>query len=528
MLAPVRAHTARDAIRSHLELPKALSGWRSLGDGRSTDTFNQDHSRKLEKGVTIQLQRFAVFGLHGKFDVDIPIMDNRLILVGVNGLGKTTVVNLIYFLITEQWPKLIEADFERIEVTVNREPIILRRESVELRVAAGRRHRKLFTARISNSGFSRELINRLTNHSSFDHLLSASKSSTERLSKEMARELRIPFNYMQRIVSDLRDFDAPDLFTAIEDDPAMIQFSEAIRASGGAQTIYLPTYRRIEQDLKAIFSDLNDEDLRRITSRTEDSPLGANGNVEIVNFGMQDVEEKISSELMSIRERTRGQLSSLTSQYLIDIIRNRADSISLEIFDKINDADVSAVLNRVEDNSLSPTDKEEVKAAIGRIKAGKQGDVRDKYLAYYFSRVMDIYINLYESEEGIRKLSETCNRYFEGKRLTYDDTTFSASISDTDGGPLDWRMLSSGEKQVASLFTHLFLSRLDSHAVIIDEPELSLSVPWQKTLLPDILASQKCEMLIAVTHSPFVYANELDKYAVDLALCVSRKASVSQ
>jgi len=35
-------------------------------------------------------------------------------------------------------------------------------------------------------------------------------------------------------------------------------------------------------------------------------------------------------------------------------------------------------------------------------------------------------------------------------------------------------------------------------------------------LLPDILKSNKCIFLLAATHSPFIYENELDKYAIGL------------
>ena len=52
--------------------------------------------------------------------------------------------------------------------------------------------------------------------------------------------------------------------------------------------------------------------------------------------------------------------------------------------------------------------------------------------------------------------------------------------------------------------------------ILFDEPELSLSMLWQKQLLPDILHSNKCSFLMAVTHSPFIFDNELDQYAVGL------------
>jgi hypothetical protein len=34
--------------------------------------------------------------------------------------------------------------------------------------------------------------------------------------------------------------------------------------------------------------------------------------------------------------------------------------------------------------------------------------------------------------------------------------------------------------------------------------------------LPDIVKSGKCHFLLAVTHSPFIFENELEKYAIGL------------
>ena len=76
--------------------------------------------------------------------------------------------------------------------------------------------------------------------------------------------------------------------------------------------------------------------------------------------------------------------------------------------------------------------------------------------------------------------------------------------------------LSSGEKQIISIFSKLYLEIKKSCVILIDEPELSISMEWQRTLLPDILNSPKCLFLMAATHSPFIFDNALDIYAVAL------------
>lgn len=75
--------------------------------------------------------------------------------------------------------------------------------------------------------------------------------------------------------------------------------------------------------------------------------------------------------------------------------------------------------------------------------------------------------------------------------------------------------LSSGEKQIISIFTRLYLDLDNSkpYAIFFDEPELSLSMEWQKKLLQDIAETDQCEFLLAATHSPFIFENKLAQFA---------------
>jgi predicted ATPase len=109
----------------------------------------------------------------------------------------------------------------------------------------------------------------------------------------------------------------------------------------------------------------------------------------------------------------------------------------------------------------------------------------------------------------------TCNRYLVDKSIHYDEAEYSITIRQGDQ-TIELAALSSGEKQIVSLFSHLFLQSGTDFIIIIDEPELSLSTPWQKTFLPDIIASGRCDFLVAVTHSPFIFDNDLRPYASDL------------
>ena len=76
--------------------------------------------------------------------------------------------------------------------------------------------------------------------------------------------------------------------------------------------------------------------------------------------------------------------------------------------------------------------------------------------------------------------------------------------------------LSSGEKQIISLFSKLYLSDQEDNIVLFDEPELSLSIIWQAKLIPDIVNSNKCSFAIIITHSPFIFDNEYRELAIDI------------
>ena len=71
------------------------------------------------------------------------------------------------------------------------------------------------------------------------------------------------------------------------------------------------------------------------------------------------------------------------------------------------------------------------------------------------------------------------------------------------------------QKQVISLLSYVFLYPTNK-IVLLDEPELSLSMAWQQKILPDIAASPLCVQLLAITHSPFIFDNEFDSNASSL------------
>ena len=73
-------------------------------------------------------------------------------------------------------------------------------------------------------------------------------------------------------------------------------------------------------------------------------------------------------------------------------------------------------------------------------------------------------------------------------------------------------VLSSGEKQMLSFLCYNAFA--NDTCLVIDEPEISLHVDWQRVLFPILLQQSTGNQFIVATHSPFVYSKYADKELV--------------
>ncbi len=99
------------------------------------------------------------------------------------------------------------------------------------------------------------------------------------------------------------------------------------------------------------------------------------------------------------------------------------------------------------------------------------------------------------------KMQNIMSRFVKDKGVKISSSYSIGEISNA----IDVDLLSAGEKQVLSFLAYnAFYSNTP---IIIDEPELSLHIDWQRELLPALLNQGSSNQLIIATHSPFIYTN---------------------
>ena len=70
----------------------------------------------LNKANETNLKYIGIFGLFNRYDVRIAFDKQVKIFIGENGLGKTTILNCIYFLLEKNFLRLEEIQFEKYKL----------------------------------------------------------------------------------------------------------------------------------------------------------------------------------------------------------------------------------------------------------------------------------------------------------------------------------------------------------------------------------------------------------------------------
>ncbi len=140
------------------------------------------------------------------------------------------------------------------------------------------------------------------------------------------------------------------------------------------------------------------------------------------------------------------------------------------------------------------------------------------------SRVLAVYCSSLEKTltvqetrfQPIQRYLDAVNQFLEEKHLEISSSLRyrddSVQVAFNRGGSTPWTTLSSGERQIVSMLYAATRIGAERDVILIDEPELSLHVEWQNSLLERMAQQLEGRQLIVSTHSPDIGAKYREHY----------------
>ncbi len=198
-----------------------------------------------------------------------------------------------------------------------------------------------------------------------------------------------------------------------------------------------------------------------------------------------------------------------TSKIYADIVKKIVSPKTSKNINKLTFSELMGKVDSLKERSekftkfglTTPIDISEILPLLTKASSQKKGVV---------NQVISPYIRSFEAKlnalENLRESLETftCifNKFFNFKSLDFD-IRYGINIRDKNDKELPPEYLSSGEKQLLLLFCNILLARSKPSIFIIDEPELSLNIKWQRELINSLIACVKdCDVqFIFATHS---------------------------
>lgn len=253
--------------------------------------------------------------------------------------------------------------------------------------------------------------------------------------------------------------------------------------------------------------------------------------VPSVNFpSLLEIEDRLGAQIREARLAVARADRQLLTEAFLDIFRalsepgagvvEGADSILSEIrelFDRLSESPLKT-------ESLILTGMySQLRQLIRRFSVGEEAESTAVRVLKVYEEMLEQVVNVQErSFEDIQRYLSSVNEFLEDKALEVDPEPSkyrrtAVGVSFSDGSyTASLRPLSSGERQIVTLIyaaTHMSKQQL----VLIDEPEISLHVDWQRMLIRRMAEQLGDRQIIACTHSPVIGADYEDR-VVELQL----------
>ena len=439
----------------------------------------------------MRLQKFSVHGLFGLFDHEISLHLNERITIlhAPNGYGKTAILKLISNFFGGSLAVFRQYEFKRVVLEFDNQNTvtIAQREAEADRVTSPRLRPRFYTITFKTHADSK----------------SREYDPWTRTERQDQSRIDIPPHYIERFVPFLSRLGGGEFIDYRTGN--RVSYFEAIEKYWD----YLPDSMKTRRPLPKWLEEVrNSVHCRLIETQ------------RLMNISEKDPQGKVESPIIPAVKTNSAELASLIGKTLAEsatlsqsLDRTFPNRLLGESGPPYSEAQLRRRLTSLEQRrsrlaAVGLLDRSDESSIIP---AKTFGIATRRILTEYVTdaeKKLDVYNDLLSR---IELLTEIINTRFQFKTLLIDRRE-GMTLKDIAGRPVDLESLSSGEQhELVLLYDLLFKTKKDT-LLLVDEPEISLHIAWQKKFLSDlqrIIALSPMDIVLS-THSPQLIGSHLD------------------
>ena len=416
----------------------------------------------------LSIKEINIEQLFGFYDYHIPLIETDisklLILYGDNGSGKTTLLKIIFYLLSVRdgsgfKSKLAKIKFKSIKIKLEND--------IEI-------------------GATREDCNTLSYH------------YYVKIKNGFEKSVLMEADENGSIVMQTQSKKDNDSYNLI------IKHLKELKI----HTFYLSDDRKIHSSITSIADEDEYDNQINLSQKYRDVDFFKRKNSHRNNLTLEPAIEKL---LNWIRNKTisGSRTGEKASQVIFsDLINNYINLTDSENFIK-SKSDIIQELDEIEKKIPSYVklglienfETKSLRTSIKKVKTEEQSKYLSSIITPFLESINAKLKALEKVEQTVNLLISIINDYFSNKQISFNLTT--GFILTQNDNPIDFDWLSSGEKQLLLLLINTISSTDEATIFIIDEPEISLNIKWQRKLINTLLtfSIDKNIQFIIATHS---------------------------